>query len=652
MKFFRSRLGFLLQVVSEPNTGRARRRKGKLRLLGIAAILFTIASLPSTTVAASSISLSRGSVAFGYAVVGSTKEQSIVLTNHGPASVTIHRVTVSGTNFSESGFALPLTIPAGHAISLIVHFAPKTVGNFEEKITIESNASNPLITIMSTGLGIARISTDSPTTYFLGVAVGSKAQHTISLTNNAETSVRISKVAVSGVGFSQTGLGAVTIAPHQKISFTEYFAPKAVAEIKGQITIYAGASVPVVTIASIGVSMQQLSVSSAIAFGEVAVGSKAQHTVTVTNHGTSGVRISRYIVEGAAFSETGLVAPVVIAARATKTFTVNFVPRVPGEVRGAISITSNASDPTLSVALSGIGGAASALHLEATPASAAFQKVAMGDTNSQPIKLSNTSGKAIVISHAVVSGKGFKTAGLAESLTIPAGASVTFNVMFTATVAGPATGALSLVSNAANSPLTVPLNGTAIAASLLLGASPATMNFQSVVLGADSLQDVTLTNRGNSKLIISSVRVAGSEFSESGSVSGVVLEPAQSTAVKVAFRPTIAGSAAGSVVVASNATNSPTAIALSGIAVAKASRRVDLSWRASSSPEILGYHVYRGIVSGGPYTKLTSATVPATSYIDSAVETGQTYYYVVTSIDSAGIESTDSNQASAAIPAP
>ncbi len=652
MKFFRSRLGFLLQVASLPNTGRAFGPKGKVRLLGIAAILFTIASLPRTTVAASSISLSRTSVAFGNAAVGSTEQQSLILTNHGPTSVTIQRVTVSGTNFSESGFALPLTIPAGHAITLIVHFAPKTVGNFAGKITIASNASDPLITIISTGVGIARISTDSPTTYFLDVAVGSKAQHTISLTNNAETSVRISKVAVSGVGFSQSGLGAVTIAPHQKISFTEYFAPKTAAEIRGQITIYAGASIPVVTIASTGVSIQQLSVSDAIAFGEVAVGGKAQHTVTLTNHGTSAVTISKYLVDGAAFSETGLVAPVVIAAHATKTFIVNFVPRVPGEVHGAVDITSNASDPAVSVALAGIGGAASAAHLEATPASAAFQKVAIGDTDSQPIKLSNTSARSIVISHAVVSGKGFGTAGLAESLTIPAGASVTFNVKFSATVAGPAAGSLSLVSNSANSPLTVPLSGTAIATSLLLGASPATMNFQSVAVGADSLLDVTLTNRGNSKITISSIRVAGSGFSESGSVSGVVLGPAQSTAVKVAFKPTVPGSAAGSVIVASNATNSPTTVAVSGTAVAKESHRVDLSWHASSSPEILGYHVYRGVASGGPYAKLTSATVPATSYIDSAVEAGQIYYYVVTSIDSAGIESAHSNQVSAPIPAP
>src|SRR6202046_2541475 len=537
MKFLRSRFRFLFRVTTEPDTGRALGPKSTVGLLCIPALLFTIASLPSTTLAASSISASRTSVAFGNAVVGSTNQQTLTLTNHGPTSVTILRVAVTGTNFSESGLALPLTILAGHDVAFVVHFAPKSIGNFTGKITIQSNASDPVINITSTGLGVAQISTNSPTTNFIGVAVGSRAQHTITLTNNGNASVRISKVAVSGAGFSQTGLGAVTIAAHQKITFTEYFAPKVAAETRGTISVYTNASVPAVTITSIGVSIQQLSVSSAIAFGEVAVGNKAEHAVTVTNHGSAAVTISKYILDGAAFSETGLVAPAVIAAQASKTFIVNFVPRAAGEVHGAITMTSNASDPAVSVALTGIG-TTTAVHLEAIPASAAFPKVAIGDTDTQPIKLSNTSGRSIVISHAAISGKGFGTTGLAESFTIPAGASLTFNVKFTATAAGTAVGSLSLTSNATNSLLTVPLSGTVVASSLLLSVSPPTMNFQPVAVGTDSLLDVTLTNKGNAKVTISSVRVAGAGFSESGAVSGVVLAPAQSTTVKVVFRPT------------------------------------------------------------------------------------------------------------------
>jgi fibronectin type 3 domain-containing protein len=55
-------------------------------------------------------------------------------------------------------------------------------------------------------------------------------------------------------------------------------------------------------------------------------------------------------------------------------------------------------------------------------------------------------------------------------------------------------------------------------------------------------------------------------------------------------------------------------------------------------------------VSGGPYTKLTSTLLVATTYVDTAVLTGQTYFYVATSVDSSGVESADSMEVSATIP--
>ena len=65
-----------------------------------------------------------------------------------------------------------------------------------------------------------------------------------------------------------------------------------------------------------------------------------------------------------------------------------------------------------------------------------------------------------------------------------------------------------------------------------------------------------------------------------------------------------------------------------------------------------GYFVYRGTQSGGPYTKLQSSSQPGTTYVDSTVQSGTTYYYVVTAVDSSGNESADSNQATAVVPTP
>jgi hypothetical protein len=80
---------------------------------------------------------------------------------------------------------------------------------------------------------------------------------------------------------------------------------------------------------------------------------------------------------------------------------------------------------------------------------------------------------------------------------------------------------------------------------------------------------------------------------------------------------------------------------------------VSLSWTLSTTPNVAGYNVYRGTASGGPYsTKLDSSLVIGSSFTDSTVQSGQTYYYVATAVDSSGNESAYSNVAQAVIPTP
>jgi hypothetical protein len=76
---------------------------------------------------------------------------------------------------------------------------------------------------------------------------------------------------------------------------------------------------------------------------------------------------------------------------------------------------------------------------------------------------------------------------------------------------------------------------------------------------------------------------------------------------------------------------------------------VTLSWTASISP-VVGYNAYRSTTSGGPYTKLNSSLISNTSYDDQAVQSGTTYYYVTTAVNSQGLESVYSNQAVATVP--
>src|SRR5438105_1859662 len=81
-------------------------------------LLLAVVSLAPQKLAASArrvVSCSPTSVNFGSIVVGSTSTGNLTLTNQGNPSVSISQVTISGTDFSISGLALPLTLSAGQS---------------------------------------------------------------------------------------------------------------------------------------------------------------------------------------------------------------------------------------------------------------------------------------------------------------------------------------------------------------------------------------------------------------------------------------------------------------------------------------------------------------------------------------------------------
>ena len=115
--------------------------------------------------------------------------------------------------------------------------------------------------------------------------------------------------------------------------------------------------------------------------------------------------------------------------------------------------------------------------------------------------------------------------------------------------------------------MAIPLSGTGVAATFLLGANPTSLSYGNVNVAGNSSLTATLTNTGNSNVTVSSVTATGTGFSSSGVSAGTTLAPNQSVTLNVAFAPTAAGSVTGSVSVASNATNSPAVISLSGVGV-------------------------------------------------------------------------------------
>jgi hypothetical protein len=185
-----------------------------------------------------------------------------------------------------------------------------------------------------------------------------------------------------------------------------------------------------------------------------------------------------------------------------------------------------------------------------------------------------------------------------------------------------------------------------------LSVIPASLNFGDIPTLSSGRQSVTLTNSGNSDISITQVVISGAGFSATGLTPNETLKPGQSASLIVSFAPTAAGDADGNLVIESNAIDSPTQVLLSGSGLQYGLHSVTLTWTATTSI-VAGYNIYRGTTEGGPYTLiLNSALVPATTFRDTDVVAGHTYYYVVSAVGPGGDESVYSNQASATIPSP
>jgi hypothetical protein len=183
-----------------------------------------------------------------------------------------------------------------------------------------------------------------------------------------------------------------------------------------------------------------------------------------------------------------------------------------------------------------------------------------------------------------------------------------------------------------------------------LSVSPASMTFGSVAVGSKSVKQGTLT-AGTSDITVTSAAWNGTGYSLSGITFPVTVPAGQNVPFTVTFAPQAAGSTPGSVVFDSNATNSPSTETLAGTGTQQqqSQHSVALTWDPSTS-QVVGYNVYRRNGSTGSYAKLNPSVSTTTSYTDSSVQSGQTYDYVTTAVDSNNVESVYSNQATAAIP--
>jgi hypothetical protein len=535
---------------------------------------------PSLTMALTGVGVAPGmlgsslsSLDFGSVTVGSSQSLSETVTNTGGASVTITQAAISGTGFSVSGVTTPITLAAGQSAAFTIKFAPASAATASGTLTVTSTASNPTLTVALSGNGIAAgaLGSTPSSVNFGSVTVGSNQSLSGTVTNTGGTSVTISQVAISGTGFTLSSITApVTLSAGQGTTFTVKFSPASSGSASGSVTVTSNAPNPTLTIplSASGVAPGVLGSSpTSLNFGNVTVGSNQSLSETVTNTGGAGVTISQVSASGTGFTLSGVTTPLTLTAGQSTTFTVKFAPASAGSASGNVTITSTASNPTLTVPLSGTGVALGTLG--SNPTSLNFGSVTVGSNQSLSETVTNTGGASVTISQVAASGTGFSLSGITTPVTLASGQGATFTVKFAPGSSGSASGNVTITSTALNPTLTVPLSGTGVAVGTL-GSNPTSLNFGSVTVGSNQSLSDTVTNTGGASVTISQVTASGSGFSLSGITTPVTLTSGQGISFTLTFAPASSGSASGNVTVTSTASNPSLSIPLSGTGAAAA----------------------------------------------------------------------------------
>jgi Abnormal spindle-like microcephaly-assoc'd, ASPM-SPD-2-Hydin len=433
------------------------------------------------------------------------------------------------------------------------------------------------------------------------------------------------------------------------VTLNVQFDPAAAGAATGQLTIQSNSSTnstAVVNLSGTGtvVLSPQLTVSAtSLTFGNVTENTASTLPVTLTSTGTAPVTINSGALSGAGYTVSGATFPMTLNPTQAVILNVQFDPTTAGAATGQLTIQSNSStNGTAVISLTGTG--------TVVPGALSSLSCSSGS-------MTGSGSDACTVTLSTAAGSGGLSVGLMSSnaaVAVPATVMVPANassVAFTATVTSVTTAqAVTLTASAGSVSKSFALQLNAAVPTLTI--STASLTFGNVAENTPSTLPVTLTSTGTAPVTINSAALSGAGYTVSGATFPVTLTPNLAITLQVQFDPTATGAVTGQLTIQSNSsTNGTAVISLTGTGTA-VSHQVNLSWQApsDSTDSIAGYNVYRSAGGSSGYQLLNSSVDIKTTYVDSTVQAGLTYDYIVESVDSSGAESTASNEVTVTIP--
>ncbi len=328
-------------------------------------------------------------------------------------------------------------------------------------------------------------------------------------------------------------------------------------------------------------------------------------TFTLTNSGTASLHVGTAALTGSGHFSIAAPADDTCSSHTVTpgnscTIKITFTANAAADKNGTLSVPSDATNGTVSAALTGTATAPAVSSAQLTPSSRDYGDVVVGNTKVKTFIVTNTgtanlTGITVVLTNHTT----FTKTTDACSGAVTPGSTCTFDITFTPTNATHSSDTITVSSNASNGAQMADVLGDGVTATTnpVSQVSPDDWTYDPTVAGGHQDKDLTLKNNGTGTLTGIALSTTGSNFSIHAEDCPTSLTAGATCTITVRFAPTTVGDKSGTLkVVSDNAANGNVVVPLDGISTTPPSS-VDVS----PSPYDFG-QVERGVTVNHTFT--------------------------------------------------
>lgn len=477
------------------------------------------------------------------------------------------------------GAAKPFFIAPQDTFKLVVSAVQISLGAFEAKVTVWSNAGGPEeIKISGTVVPPKVAGTD--TLDFGEVPVSQTHTNSAVIWNDGKCELEISEFLLRGpdvASFALVGASVPqTLSPGDTLSWAVNFTPGRVGTHVAQLLVISKAEPDTLVIELRGTGVppepKMVLVPADTLVLETCLSDTAIGYILIRNEGAGELRIDSVLIDNPVFV-LALQPPFPIKIQGGETYqlAIRFAAPTLGGYHGLFTLSSNDTNTISTVALVGRVNGPEA-RLSAHPP--AYGQICVGAPAITHICIKNPTDCDLLVDRIVFI---FTEGGVARlhAPELPATAitpivilpkdSLCFPVSMTPRTAGPFKLDVQVVSNAVNADTSITITGEAISPAI---AGKETVDFDSVAVGSSKQSTAQVWNAAECLINIDSLVVTGaaSSYFSVGSISlPISLAEADTATVPVTFSPEDVREYAATLLVYSNGLPNPLPIALRGV---------------------------------------------------------------------------------------